>query len=364
MCQYCKDNALTYPPDDPNDQYCDEVNDLVDKLYGLEVAILTLISKNRLNYSLLQKIRSLIEQILGQLLELSETIIIKQYYYGITGAISYSSNRELSIRESLMIEELYAQLEEELTTALNNSYNYLYALIYGIMRQGLNFVDQEANKQELINILKNTGIIAHTDVSGKKWQISTYGEMVIKTSSRQSTNIGILFEDLDHDLYMVSAHATACPICIPYENRVFSRDGTNSNYPNIGLLFGIKDQSLPVSLENSYLNIHPNCKHFLIKFYESEHTEDDLERIRRYSGFNTNPVVKDQAFERRMQEYRKTQYAKRKILNDKKQHMRYRLVLGDYIPKSFNNFEKIKYNNPSQYKEWMKLYREMVKNVT
>lgn len=343
-----------------DNQYCKEAELLIASLSALELDIYDIIGNGRVTRNTVETLRNKLEGYLDDIIPILYILIRKQYIFGATNGKSYTDFRELDIREDIILEELEVQLEEELTKSINNLYIYLFALINReIIQSSLEYSQRYNN---LINLLKESGLVAFVDANNHDWQLSTYGEMLIRTYSRQSTNIGILLEDIEHDLYMVSAHDTACPICIPYENRVFSRSGNNPNYPPIWDLFGIRDTTQPGSLENSWLNIHPNCLHFLIKFNESSYSDSEIERIRTFSSFTKNPIVMDEKFERQMKEYRKKQYETRKELNDAKQHKRYRFVLGESIPKSFARFRNIKYNNPEQYKEWMKSYRKHLRD--
>lgn len=83
--------------------------------------------------------------------------------------------------------------------------------------------------------------------------------MVTRTTSRQAVNVAILTKNPEQDLFKMSKHGTTCPVCAPYEGRVYSKSGENPDYPPLSAIFGKIDRAGPEALTNSYLNIHPNC---------------------------------------------------------------------------------------------------------
>lgn len=126
----------------------------------------------------------------------------------------------------------------------------------------------KAVKQELENNLLSNGLSAFTDVSGKKWSLVTYCAMSARGISSRSTNFGEVFADESHDLYYLVPHGGACPICARYEGKVYSRSGKNPNYPPLSSVFRKIDPNGSDDLSNSYLTIHPNCRHKLVRYFE------------------------------------------------------------------------------------------------
>ena len=45
-------------------------------------------------------------------------------------------------------------------------------------------------------------------------------------------------------------------------------------------------------------------------------------------------------------------------MSDYRQWERYRMTLGDQVPKTFETFQRHKKENDAKYKTWMKEYRE------
>lgn len=112
---------------------------------------------------------------------------------------------------------------------------------------------------EFVRKLIQEGVTAFVDKAGRNWSLHTYCTMVSRTTRRQAEVLAVLTADPEHDLYKISSHGTTCAICAPYEGRVYSRSGTDPDFPPLAEAFGKVDANGPDSLANSWLNIHPNC---------------------------------------------------------------------------------------------------------
>ena len=107
--------------------------------------------------------------------------------------------------------------------------------------------------------LRREGITAFADKAGRDWSLHTYCSMATRTTSRQAEVAAVLSADPENDLYKISSHGTTCALCAPYEGRVYSRSGTNPDFPPLADAFGKVDPAGTDDLSNTYLNIHPNC---------------------------------------------------------------------------------------------------------
>ena len=109
----------------------------------------------------------------------------------------------------------------------------------------------------------NQGINCVLYADGKRVNIASYAEMVLRTASQRAT---FMADGLKRDQWGVhtifaSAHANACDLCIPWQGKiliddVFSkgqrpRDG---NYP-------LLSEAIEASL------LHPNCRHTLATYF-------------------------------------------------------------------------------------------------
>lgn len=214
-----------------------------------------------------------------------------------------------------------------------------------------------------IDLFKKTmseqGLVAFTDKSGRNWSLQSYSDMLVRTSGRMATNYGVLFTYEHIDLYKISKHGTTCKICAPLEGRVYSRSGTHPYYPPLASAFGKIDKLGPNVLENTYLNIHPNCKHVLIPFKEEGRSAKEVEEIRKFSSFEENPPDRDPRTQEQVDRYKNKEQGRAKLMSDFREFQQMKLLLGDNMPKTFNTFQKHKLNNSNSYQNWKNLYKNM-----
>ena len=208
-------------------------------------------------------------------------------------------------------------------------------------------------RKYIIDELKNHGITGFVDKAGKRWRLSAYANMVARTTARQSSNLGSI-DIPGQDLYKMSKHSGACPICVPLQGRVYSKSGTNPNYPPLAWAFGKIDKSGPDTLDNSWLNIHPNCLHVLIPFNEKGKSDLELQKIRDFSSFEKNPPnVENAQAKEEYDAYKQKMQGERKFRQAEQQWNR-------WVAKGFNTkfmtFLKHKIANDLKYKQWKELY--------
>lgn len=303
--------------------------------------------------------------------------IQQQFFRGRAHAIGLTNARALTSTNTAVIEQLVGALVGtlvEATGTVNNVINRTWAESvvlgrrpvdtfrtsvlealseaeatgYGISQARVIFIDK----------MKNEGITAFVDKKNRKWSLRTYADMAIRTSGRQSTNLGTILADEAQDLYLMSSHATSCPICAPLEGRVYSRSGTSPYYPPLASAFGKIDPNGPNTLDNSWLNIHPNCLHVLTQYTEQGKSEAEIRRMREFSSFSSNPPTIDPRPMAEVKAYRRKEHGRTKLLSDYRQFERYKLTLGNKVPKTFQTFQKHKIAKSEKYQEWMRLYRQ------
>lgn len=215
-----------------------------------------------------------------------------------------------------------------------------------------------------VEALRREGVTAFIDKAGRHWSLHTYCAMVSRTTSRQAEVLAVLTADPEHDLYMISSHGTTCALCAPYEGRVYSRSGTDPDFPSLAAAFGKIDPAGPDTLVNTWLNIHPGCLHVLLPWTEVGRTEEEIQKIKDFSNPRKNPFSVDPRSEKQIAAYRKKEEARRHWLMDYRQFEKYRLTIPNATPKTFATFQKHKHANDSKYKEWQRLYREANKEAS
>lgn len=211
---------------------------------------------------------------------------------------------------------------------------------------------------EFVQALRREGVTAFVDKAGRHWSLHTYCAMVSRTTSRQAEVLAVLTADPEQDLYRISSHGTTCAICAPFEGRVYSKSGTNPDYPPLAAAFGKQDPAGPDTLANTWLNIHPNCLHALVPWTPAGRTPEEIQKIKDFSNPKKNPLTRDPRTEKQINAYRKKEAARRRWLQNYRQWEDYRMTLGDKVPKTYQTFEKHKKADDEKYKNWQRLYRE------
>lgn len=209
-----------------------------------------------------------------------------------------------------------------------------------------------------VELLRREGVTAFIDKAGRRWSLHTYCSMVTRTTSRQVEIAAVLTADPEHDLYKISSHNTTCKICAPFEGRVYSRSGTDPDFPPLALAFGKIDRGGPDTLANTWLNIHPNCLHVLIPWTPAGRTAEEIQEIKDFSNPKKNPFTLDPRSQKEREAYRKKEKAREEWLRMYRQWERYRMTLGDKVPKTYQTFERHKMADDDKYHSWERLYRE------
>lgn len=211
---------------------------------------------------------------------------------------------------------------------------------------------------QFVDTLRREGVTAFVDKAGRNWSLHTYCTMASRTTSRQAEVMAVLTADPEHDLYQISSHGTTCAICAPFEGRVYSRSGTAPDFPPLAAAFGKVDPAGLDNLANTWLNIHPNCLHVLVPWTRAGRTEDEIREIKDFSDPRKNPFSRDPRTQKQIDAYRKKEAARRRWLANYRQWERYRMTLGNQVPRTYQTFEKHKRADDEKYKNWERLYRE------
>lgn len=106
-------------------------------------------------------------------------------------------------------------------------------------------------KRDIVKLLGDQGFTALKDRAGKSWSLRRYSEMLARTHVIKASNESLITRagQFGVDIVEVSRHGGACPICVPYEGKIYSLSGNSKDYP-----------PLPITLP-----IHPNCRHVLLQ---------------------------------------------------------------------------------------------------
>lgn len=285
---------------------------------------------------------------------------------------AYNNAAALTAEQHAIVDQLVANLMGEITDASVTVMATVQSALIGRIepdvyrRVGLEQValrqatGQGVYKQlpQFVEALRREGVTAFVDKAGRRWSLHTYCSMVSRTTSRQAEVLASLTADPEQDLYRITRTGTTCALCAPYEGRVYSKSGTNPDYPPLSDAFGKQDPNGPDTLTNTWLNIHPNCRHSLQSYTEASRSAEEVQQIKDFSSPAKNPYSRDPRTEKQIRAYRAKEQARAKWLMEYRTWERYRMTVGDPIPKTFATFQKHKAADDEKWKTWRKLYRE------
>lgn len=214
----------------------------------------------------------------------------------------------------------------------------------GLQAAAKGFLGVEDVKRELINNLTERGITAIRDKRGREFKLDSYAEMVARTTAREASNQATIdqVQKLGLDLVKMSSHATACAVCIPLENRVYSISGNDKRFP-----------PLSVAFQPPYANIHPNCAHVVAPYVEA--LDNNLEQTIAESN---RPFELDEQMQKRVDAYKRQQAERAKRRRDYLQWERYKTTLPNETHKTFNGFRRSKMSNSERWQELERHYRD------
>lgn len=372
----------------PNDR---ELEKLVALFLRAETAIINEIGRLRsmgnADYGVvaaLERVQAILRQMESDAWTYAPKMIEKQFYVShpearriqgesLTKHIrAYNNAAALTAEQHAIIDQLVANLMGEITDATLTAYATVESALIGrvepdaFRRVGLEQVALQQARgagtykalPDFVDALRKEGITAFVDKAGRHWSLHTYGSMVSRTTSRQAEVLSVLTADPEQDLYRISVNGTTCGICAPYEGRVYSKSGTNPDYPPLAAAFGKQDPAGPDTLANTWLNLHPSCQHSISPWSPIGRSDREIQEIKDFSSFEKNPPSVDPRTEKQIKAYRAKEAARAKWLREFRAWESYRMTVGDPIPKTFAAFQKHKSADDEKWKTWQKLYRE------
>lgn len=374
----------------PNEK---ELKKLVSLFLRAETAIINEIGRLRsqglVDYHVvaaLERVQSILRKLESDAWEYVPPMIEKQFYVRVPEArkelevpenaekhaAGYANSAALTSEQWALVESLTQQLMAEITDATMTAMATVQSAILGRVepdfyrRVGLEQVagiqatgkSVNAAVPDFVEALRREGITAFIDRAGRRWSLHTYCTMAARTTSRQAEIVAVLSADPGHDLYKISSHGTTCKICAPFEGRVYSRSGTDPDFPPLADAFGKQDPAGPDTLANTWLNIHPNCLHVLIPWTSAGRSSEEIKKIKDFSNPRKNPYTVDPRSKEQIEAYRNKERGRAQWLAGYRQWERYRMTLGDKVPKTYQTFERHKMADDDKYKEWERLYRE------
>lgn len=372
----------------PNEK---ELKKLIEIFLRAETAIINEIGRLRSNglidygaVAALERVQAILRKMENDAWTYSRKAIEQMFYVRVPEArriegetvekhrTGYLNASVLSGEQHAIVDQLVASLMGEITDATITAYATVQSALIGRVEPDVYRrigMEQVALQQArgagtykmlpgFVEALRREGVTAFVDKAGRNWSLHTYCAMVSRTTSRQAEVLAVLTADPEQDLYRISSHGTTCALCAPYEGRVYSKSGTNPDYPPLAAAFGKQDLNGPDTLANTWLNIHPGCLHSIMAFSEAGRSEKEIQKIKDFSNPAKNPFSVDPRTEKQIKAYRAKEAARRRWLQNYRQWERYRMTLGNQVPRTYQTFEKHKRAGDKKYKNWERLYRE------
>lgn len=332
----------------------------------------------------LERVQAILRQMENESWEYVPRMVKKMFYVrvpearkmeGMTAAqnlMAYRNAAALTGEQYAIVDQLVASLMGEITDASITALATVQSALIGRVepdvyrRVGMEQValQQAAGRGTykmlpgFVEQLRREGITAFVDKAGRNWSLHTYCAMVSRTTSRQAEVLAVLTADPEQDLYRISSHGTTCAICAPFEGRVYSKSGTNPDYPPLAAAFGKQDPAGPDILANTWLNMHPGCLHSILPYTTAGRSEEEIQKIKDFSDPKKNPFTRDPRTEKQIKAYRAKEAARAKWLREYRTWESYRMTVGDPVPKTFATWQKHKAADDEKYKNWQRLYRE------
>lgn len=349
-----------------------------------ERQIIDIITKKRVSgyvdyaeVAALERVQQILQDMQDECWEYVPEMIEKIFYRSDKDAAGYENARTLTMPQVEVINQLSYNLLGEIAEASETAYAtvqgfytiarleadpYRQVALQQIIRQEAQGTSWTQTSAQMAQELKNQGITAFIDKAGRAWTLYDYCNMCARTTARQAEVAAVLTRD-DWDLWQISKIGSTCRVCAPLEGRVYSKSGKDPNYPPLAVAFGKVDPYGADDLTNTYLNIHPNCLHSLIRYTTVGKTEEQIQRDIDFSSIEKNPLSRDPRTKKQIAAYQEKERNRRKLMNDIHQWRRYRAVLGDKAYKTFETFRKHKLADDDIYKRLQAEYRKANREI-
>ena len=275
----------------------------------------------------LERVQGILTNMVDETFTYAPAMIEKIFYRSDKDAAGYRNARSLTSAQTEIVEVLASNLigeVMEMAETAEESVKELYtigrlendnlrgAALSTVARQEAAGSGWTAASAKMTQELKNKGITAYVDKAGRNWSISDYGNMAVRTTARQAEVAAVLSSSED-DLWQISSVGSTCPVCAPLEGRVYSKSGLNPNYPPLTLAFGKVDKNGPDDLSNTYLNIHPNCLHALMRYTTNGKTPEQIQKDIDFSDPTLNPVTRDPRTKKQIAAYKAKERQRRHL---------------------------------------------------
>ncbi len=280
----------------------------------------------------LERVQRILQGMVDESWDYVPKMVERIFYQSGKDVSGYQNARVLTASQTAIVQQLSNNLLGEITEASETAFESVKTL-YTIARLETDPFREMALQQvlrkeaaggswkkgsaELIREMQNKGITAFVDKAGRQWSLQAYGNMAVRTTARQAQVAALLTAD-DYDLWQIVKIGSTCPVCAALEGRVYSKSGQNKEYPPLSLAFGKIDKSGPDDLMNTYLNIHPNCLHSIIKYTTIGKTEERIQKDKDFSNPEKNPITHDPRTKKQIKAYREKERNRQRLIREKR----------------------------------------------
>lgn len=209
--------------------------------------------------------------------------------------VSELTNIIPSSLENLMYENnnLLMRSSVQILRSVNDEYRDIINQVSSQSLMGVQTLDNSV--QDALNSFADRGITGFTDKIGRKWELASYTEMAIRTTTQRAALQGHIDKSLElgEDLMRVSSISTTCPLCEPWQNVILSISGNSKKYPSL-------QDAISAGL------FHPNCKHILTVYFEEFSDYMDLEYdVPQNNAERYEATQKQRYYERQMRNWKR-----------------------------------------------------------
>ena len=202
-----------------------------------------------------------------------------------TAKVNGKQSRSLNAKAS-DVETGYIQLARNVHSAVEDKKDLILDAIAKAEKQDeagatvgrvRNIIEEELKKDNPEMVVKYA--------NGAKMPLSSYAEMLARTSRIESSNTGAFdrCKQLGIDLVYCPPVPNCCPYCKKFEDKVYSISGNDKRFPAL----------YETALQRGYNIMHPNCRHEFLQWHESyakspEELQEIIDKSNRFEDFDKN----------------------------------------------------------------------------
>ncbi len=224
--------------------------------------------------SLLQQVAFILRELDGNTQTWAEEMVARAYRDGQT-AVLVEIGEARTLAEAAALASFSMLAREQVEALINDTYSDLLMATQNTERKvkqlvrsvvgdtlrvkAIEQLGRRTSRNEIVDKLTKAGLskklqseawVGIVDRAGRRWNLSTYAEMVVRTKLQQAHVEGRRVELIERglDLAVVSSHG-AKDACRNYEGMIISMNGLTPGYLTYN------------DLRNSGKIFHPNCQH-------------------------------------------------------------------------------------------------------